>query len=620
MKCRKITFLFFLLLPCLLGKTVLAQTALKKDISQYVWDLSYIYPSKEAWDKDLKLVQTKLSTVQKHKGLMQKNAGLFLQAMDDIYDIRSRAAKMMLYAMLQSYVNTKDEQAGSMTDAAGKIEIDVESAVSFLPDEIKKIGAEKVNQWVKSEPKLQRHTRRINRILQEIPYTSSQETQAVIESMKGWPGVTADGFFALYDSELNWPVYVDKNNNPKKITYGEYAGARRTTDAQERLNVARAMLGFSGSYENLLGFLYTKRITADLTISKHKKFNDGIDALWFLRDGIPPGTYKLMIETAKENKHLLTKYSVVLKQILGAQEVGYQDFYGSSKSTLKNVPIADGWDIILKTFAPLGKAFIDTMKSELAKPTMHLVPLPNKRTFYANQMPIGGIPSYSMMTYNGSYANLKTLATIAARKVRIKGIPAGNWPDTRDDPPSYGNGMLYVAEMMFDDYLIQSAPTKEEKIYHLHNALFRLWRHNFCFVIDAELDAKLQEMVINNVPPGGAKISATYMDILKEYYQDIPVDPVFAKEWTVNALPFLSYEGHFWPVGMAAACLLYDQLKAGDTKAAEAMRTGLMGKGKLDLSYDMFKSVGIDVSQKKTYQAMYNRMNYLLDEVSKLLK
>jgi oligoendopeptidase F len=224
-----------------------------------------------------------------------------------------------------------------------------------------------------------------------------------------------------------------------------------------------------------------------------------------------------------------------------------------------------------------------------------------------------------MMTFTGSLAGLRTLTSLVSSKVRFTGIPSGNWPDTRDDPPSYGNGMLYVAEMMLDDYLISQATSKEEKVFHLNNALYRLWRHNFSLVIEAELDASIQKMFVENEPPSGRKISETYMQILKSYYGDIEVNPVFRNEWMVNSVTFLSYEGHFWPVAMAAATLTYEKLRMGDERIQQVMSEGLLGKCETDLSYDMFKSMGIDLANASTYQAMYTRMENLLNEMEKLV-
>ena len=339
-----------------------------------------------------------------------------------------------------------------------------------------------------------------------------------------------------------------------------------------------------------------------------------------MRDGVPVGSYKTMLNVAAKNNDLLNKCAGVLSKLLGVEKISYQDFYALPKSYSRAFPINEAFEIILDALKPMGKEFIDKAKEEIVKPTMHLVPLPEKRTFYANQMPIAGMPSYTMLTYRGTFPELRALMGVVAQKVRFANMPKEDCPDTRDDPPIYGNGMLYVTEMLLGDYLVEKAKTKEEKLFYLHQALFRLWQHNFSEVTNAELDAAIQQMVINNNPPGGEKISETYYQLLRKRYGNINVDSVFANEWMANSVPFQSYEGQFFVPAMAASCIAYENIKKGKPGANKIITESLMGKGETDLSYDMFKTVGIDLAEEETYQAMYDRMNYLLDEIQKLLK
>ena len=111
-----------------------------------------------------------------------------------------KAAILAAYGAMRSDVNTKDDAASAMAAVGQNLETEVESAISFLDYEVIKIGKTKLTPWMISEPALQKHKRRINRILLEAPYSSSPEVESVIKSMRGWPSVSADGYFAFFDS------------------------------------------------------------------------------------------------------------------------------------------------------------------------------------------------------------------------------------------------------------------------------------------------------------------------------------------------------------------------------------------------------------------------------------
>lgn len=615
---KPVMYLMWLCL-LLIYTPIFSQQFPKKDINQYVWDLSLLYPSQRAWDDELIKVNQKIREIGKVKEYIGKSAKDLAKAMDEIYDLRSCAAKLSIYGGLQSDVNIKDDKAASMSEVGSSLEREVESSISFLSSEIKLIGKEKIEKWLKEEPSLQRHKRRLNRIVAEIPYTASSEQQAIIQSMDGWPAISGDGYYSFFESDWNWPKSKNLNGAEIEITNLNYKRLRRSPFSEERIGITKSFLGFLDGYTTHLGYLYVKRIEADLVIAKHRNFSDGIDALWYLRDGAPIGSYKEMTKVARANKSLLNRYASSIKRMSGLNNVSYEDFFFVPKAFSKTIEIDEAWEIVLKALAPLGSDYISLAKKELAKPYMHLIPSANKRGFYANQSPIAGIPSFTMMTFTGSYADLRTLVGIAVSKVEAVSIPQGNFPDTRDDPPIYGNGMLYVAEMLLDDYLISNSSSKEEKVFHMNNALSRLWNHCFTEVINTELDASIQQMIINHNPPGGNQVSDEYLKLLKSYYGDIKVDDIFKSDWMMNPVQFRSYENQFWPAAMAAACLVHQKIKSGDSNGIRAA-FGLIGKGETDLSYGMLKSIGVDLNNPITYQAMYTRMDALLDELEKTLK
>lgn len=597
-------------------KPCIGQSYLQKELKDYIWDLSGIYQSDIHWQEDLKYVNREMSTIHVYKTTMTKSPQHLSRAMDAFYDLRSKAAKLEIYGALRSDVATTDEKASEMASTGLAIEREVEASLAFVVPEIAKIGKGKLQQWMKTEPSLQKHQRRINRIIQEIPYTKNQETEALINIMKGWPQTIADSYFRFFESDHEWPVVTMTDGKKVSVHSGNYRNLRGSSDPKDREQVSKTYLSYLGKYQPILGFLLTKRIEADIAIAKQKKFNDAIDAIWYLRDGIPSGTYKTMIATAHANSDLLSKYANVLAKVYALPQVAYQDFISSS--FLKTFTIQESWDIILKALQPLGEDFIAAVKNEMSKPTMHLAPLSNKRSFYSNQMPIAGIPSYSMMTYSGSFASLGSLMGMIAQKVRFSKIPKENCPDTRDDPPVYGNGTLYIAEMMLADYLIENAKTKEEKKFYLKQSITRLWNNCFTQAVSAELESSIHDAIKRNQPPSGRAISDKYYNILKSYYQDIPIDSSFANEWMINSVPFMSFEAQFWVSSMGFACVAYERMKKGDPTAKKIMTESLMGKYETDLSYDMLKHVGIDLTHQSTYQAIYDRMNHLLKQMENL--
>jgi hypothetical protein len=80
-------------------------------------------------------------------------------------------------------------------------------------------------------------------------------------------------------------------------------------------------------------------------------------------------------------------------------------------------------------------------------------------------------------------------------------IPSDGLPDTRDDPPIYGNGALSAAQMLYDDHLIAHASTPQEKTAYLLYALDSIATRYFRWVLFSELDTKVQQLIVDGKTP-----------------------------------------------------------------------------------------------------------------------
>jgi hypothetical protein len=93
-------------------------------------------------------------------------------------------------------------------------------------------------------------------------------------------------------------------------------------------------------------------------------------------------------------------------------------------------------------------------------------------------------------------------------------IPQNGLPDNWEDAGIYGNGVLYVGRMLFDDYMASHAKDRRERISFLVNALdfdFEYFRYEMW----AELDERIQERIIDGKNPAGAEVSSMYLEILQ---------------------------------------------------------------------------------------------------------
>jgi oligoendopeptidase F len=598
-----------------------AASARSAELDEYVWDLSSLYANDAAWQAERATVTGKLKTVGQLKGTLGRDAKPLADGLDEISDLRARVAKMVLYTQLQVEIDSQSAPAKSRADVSTALESNVESAVSFLADEIGKIGEQRLGQWIRAEPRLDRHRRRINRILRETPHTLPSQAQAVVQSMGRWPQLAGDIFWSLHEADLGWPKIPAADGKETPVTLANfYSRLRRSQNQEERNAANNAFLGRLRGLENVFGLLYTRRIDADLTIARHRKFNDGIEAIWFLRDGMPRGSHRVMIDVARKNLGTLRRHVDLRRRVLGIEHISYGDLRATVPLN-RQFTVRDAIENAVNGLAPMGKDYERRLRDRLGQRLMHLPPLPQKRFTFAVFPPVGGANPYILMSFRGNYRSSRALAGGMALMMAFTDIPREHALDTRDDPGIYSNAVIYTGNLLHDEYAKKSTDNREQRIGIISSTLDLIWSNFFEWIIFSELDVNVQDLMAKGEPPSGARISQMYLDLLREYYgpaDRLAIDENFSAEWMVESVPFASYEHQFWPPAMAAACLLTEKLQAGDVGARKAMDEAL-GRGDLDLSYQLLSPAGIDMTTPEPYQAAIRRMNFLLDELATLL-
>lgn len=581
-------------------------------VDHYVWDLSSLYPDRPAWEAELATIESKLKVIGKLRGTLGRDPKSLADGLDQVSDLRARAAKIAVYGVLVTSVDTRSQTAQVQYDVGTALESRVESAVAFIRDEISTLGPKRLNEWFRQEPRVERHRIRIKRILREAPHSLPEPQQAILASMARWPQLSGDAYWALHDSDVGWPTF--QNSEGKQATFNVYA-YRSVGEKSARAKFLERLKGL----ENAFGLLLARRIDADLTIARHRKFQDGAEAYWFLRDGMPLGTQRIMIDVARKNLATAHRYFQLRARALNRERVSYADFYDPAPGITRSFSISDAMETAVAASAPLGPKYQQRLRQRFQANWMHLPSWPNKRVSAEVYPPVGGANPYFIMGYLPTLPKSRAFAGCVTLMMSDAEIPRDRVPDTRDDPAIYQNCVIYIGEFLFDDYLAAHAQNGQERIAYLINSLDLMWNQYFRWVLVSELDARVQQLIKDGRTPSGAEISKIYLGLLREYVGgEDKVDDVFGTEWITYSIPFESYEYQFWPPAMAAAANILEGTKRGKIDINKAV-TGVFGRGDSDRSYQLFQQIGINLSDPNVYEAVIRRMTSQQNELESLL-
>jgi oligoendopeptidase F len=593
-----------------------APRQLSDDLEHYVWDLASFYPDRATWEAERQSILEKSANLGRLRNSMVRDAKSLADALDEVSELRTRATKMTIYGELSHNLDRHSAAAATTYDSGTALAAQIESALAFVPEEIAKIGEERLARWLVQEPRLERHRIRIMRIVREAPHTLSTSEQALIASMGRWPQVSADAFDVLHGSALGWPMMTSVEG--KEIAVNLYS-FKTQFPREKRAEAATAFMTRLKSLASVFGLLYTRRIDADLTIGRHRRFADGIDALWFVLDGMPAGSARLMVDQARQNLPLLHRYHQLRARALGFDRASHAQQYIPPPDLGQTFGIREALEIALSATAPLGVAYGQRLRAAIDANCMHLPPWSQKRGVFEIFPGIGVSHPYMLTSFQPTYRGARQLTGGLVNIMKNVDIPSNRMPDGRDFPPTYGNGVIYVGDMLFDDLVRSRASNRRTRVADGLQALDLIWDNFFLTALMTELDAKVQQLVIEGKTPTGEEVSQIYLHLLREYAGPAITDDAFAAEWMTYGVTFGSYEHQFWASAIAAAANIVERIKAGDPDGLKAVDE-IYRRGDSDRSYYLLRQVGIDMSAPTAYQPLFRRMNVLLSELAAALE
>lgn len=585
-----------------------------------VWDLSSLYANESAWNVERETILRDIKAVARLKGSIARDPANLAVVMDEIAALRTRAGKMALYGILASSADTRSTTAQSQLSVGLDLEGQVEEAVAFADTEIRAIGETRLASLLRHDPRLARHRQRLHQINRDTPHALNTEAQAALKSMARWRRVPGDLYNALLESDLGWKVIKDADGTDVSVNRSTFGRLRSSPSAAVRRAAIDAYFTRLRAFENVFGLLLTRRIEADLAMARQRRFGDGLEALLF-QDGMPPATRRQMLDVTRSNLGALHRYTELRRRAIGLDAYTYFDMFAPAAPSRRSFSVADSKEVIVAAMAPLGEAYQRRLRERLNMPLFHLRSVPEKRQLYGLYYAVGGAYSYGIMHYTNDLNSSANFAGLAALMMTFMDLPRENLADSRHDPPIYANTVLYAGRLMHDDYLRSRATDRSERISYLIRSLDEITRSYFRNAAISDFEGRVQSLMLRDEIPGGSQLSRMYLDVLREYYsgaQGMPVDDVFGAEWMSNSVPFQVFETQGFPLALSAASLLVERVRQGDARAIRGF-SDLLRRGDSDLSYDLLKEAGVDMSTGVPYESLIRRMTTLMDELEALL-
>ncbi|CAN5780409.1 oligoendopeptidase F [soil metagenome] len=595
----------------------LPHSALAAETEADRWNLRDLYNTDAAWDKDAARLQTQLTEIAGCNTHLGDSIRQFKHCMDLNADILKRYARLASYA---SQTHDQDTGATAGLDINQRSDIlgsKLEEATSFLRPEILGLGQSKINAFLAKDKSLALYAHPLEDILRSASHTLDKKGEELIATFGMATNTASAVYSTLSNSDMPWPKVKLSDGREVTIDQAAYTKYRSSNNRQDRKLVFDAFWGKWKEFERSYGVTFYEMLKKDAVYAKVRNYPDSLTQVL---DGnkLPRAVYDTLITQTQANLPTLHRYFKLRAKMLGLTDMGYHDIYPPLVSSDLKFPIGKGVELTLASVKPLGADYVKAMTKATTERWMDVYPRAKKRSgAYMNGVAYDVHP-YLLLNHNDDYESVSTLA-------HEWGHAMHSYLANKTQPFITADYTTFTAEIASTtnevfllDHMLKIAQSDEERLLYLGSALENLRGTFFRQAMFADFERSVHAQVDKGESLTGAALTTIYGDILKRYHGDkdgvVRIDDLYATEWAYIPHFYNHFYVFQYATSIAAGSMFADDILKEKPGAKDNYLNILKAGGSV-YPYELVKAAGVDLATAAPYQAVFARMNKIMDDM-----
>ncbi|MFZ6749751.1 oligoendopeptidase F [Undibacterium sp. Ren11W] len=600
----------------------LPQLAIAADTEEHRWNLQDLYASSADFDKDVAKLQGQLKEISSCSGHLGDSLARFKACMDLNADMLKRYARIASYAS-QSHDQDTGATAGlDLNQRSDILGSQLEEATSFARPEILLMGEKKVKSYLAKDKSLSIYAHGLEDILRSASHTLDKKGEELIATFGMATNTASAVYSTLSNSDMPWPKVKLSDGQEVVIDQSAYTKYRSSNNRQDRKLVFDAFWGKWKEFERSYGVTFYEMLKKDAVYAKVRNYPDSLTQAL---DGnkLPRAVYDTLIEQTQANLPTLHRYFKLRAKMLGVKDMGYHDMYPALVSSNLKFSIAEGNQLMLASVKPLGEDYVKAMSKATTERWIDVYPRAKKRSGAYMNGAAYDVHPYLLMNFNDDYESVSTLAHEWGHAMHSY-LSNKTQPFVTADYPTFTAEIASTTnEVFLLDHMLKIAKSDDERLLYLGSALENLRGTFFRQAMFADFERTVHAKVDKGESVTGEALTKIYGDILKRYHGDqdgvMKIDDLYATEWAFIPHFYNRFYVFQYATSIAAGSMFADEILKGKTGAKDKYLNILKAGGSA-YPYELVKAAGVDMATPAPYQAVFVRMNKIMDEIEAIQK
>lgn len=448
---------------------------------EHTWNAPSVFPSPDAWAAELEAVAAALPGFQtRFKGYLAGGPALLADFFDTYSDLLGRAGKILVYAGMESAVDTSNQDAAAMDSRASALFSQVLAAGAFANPEILSIGQATLAGWMDREPHLRVCRQYFDDLFRRQAHVRSAEVEEILGMLADPFGAVGSTAMLLANADLQFEPATGSDGTTAPVAQSTIAELMIEPDRELRRTAWEHYADGYLSCKNAFANNLATALKQDVLKARVRGHSSSLEAALFPYN-IPVEVFHTLIDTFRRNLPTWHRYWAIRRRVLGVETLQPYDVWAPLTSAQPQVPYPQAVEWIAEGLRPLGEEYVAALRQgSLRDRWVDIYPNQGKRQGAFSSGWKGTFP-FIMMSYNDSLNSLSTLAHELGHSMH-------SYLTWQTQPMIYSDYSLFVAEVASnfhqamvrahllatqDDPGFQTAVI-EEAMYNFHRYFFQM--------------------------------------------------------------------------------------------------------------------------------------------------
>ncbi len=493
---------------------------------------------------------------------------------------------------------------------------------AFIAPEILAIGSDKLEEFIASEPGLEKHAFQLRDTLRQKAFTLGGEAESVLANASEVLGGPQRIYSLLSTAAIPWPKVTLANEQVVTLNQAAYTRYRAVQNRTDRKKVFDSFWKTWKTYEAPFGQTLDTLVRTHIFTAKSRGYETSLDQA-VSGSNVPSDVYRALVKAANDNLPSMHRYLKLRQRIMGLGDLHYYDIYPETTQLDREFTVEDATKLTLESLEPFGSEYLTLLKQGLAADWMHVYPQPGKRSGAYMQGAGYDVHPYVLLNFNKGFEDVSTFSHEWGHAVHTLLARANNPYETYSYTTFTAELASTTNEVLLQEFMLAKDLSDEERLYYIDRALEGIRGTFFRQTMFAEFELRIHELAEAGEALSGRRMTELYLELLKKYHGHdegvMNIDPAYAIEWAYIPHFYFNFYVYQYATSISGGTMFAERMLAGDETARDDYINTLKAGGS-EYPHSLLKKAGVDLTTGKPYATLINRMNRLMDEAEVILE